>query len=76
MSTRKIIAIAVLVLTILFPFRLAYLNQPDMGPKSLLNFLLVLVGCTVFGILNSRSEIEKTKMTGESKDGHHHKEAA
>ncbi len=76
MNTRKIAAGLVLVLTVLFPFRLAYLNQPDMGPKDLLNFLAVIAGCAIFGILVSGGEKEKSTMTVEKPAEQSKREAA
>jgi tellurite resistance protein TehA-like permease len=76
MNLRKIVAGIVLAVVILFPFRLAYLDQPDMGPKSFINFLLVIVGVAVFGILVSGSKSKDTTLTAEKKFEHTHKKAA
>jgi hypothetical protein len=76
MSTRKFIAGIILALVVLFPFRMAYLDQPDMGPKSLLNFLLVIAGCAVFGILISGEKKREPSMVAEKKLDHQQKKAA
>jgi hypothetical protein len=76
MTARKAIAGIVLALTVLFPFRYAYLTQPDMGPKSLLNFLLVIAGCALFGILNSGGGRKETTMTAEKPSEQSKREAA
>ena len=65
MNSRKLFAGIILALTILFPFRLAFLDQPDMGPKSLLNFLMVLVGVALFAVL--ASDKDKSEMSAEKR---------
>ena len=63
MNARKLIAGITLILTLLFPFRLAFLDQPDHGPKALLNFLLVLAGAAIFAILLSGDTRKESQMT-------------
>jgi hypothetical protein len=45
MNTRKIVAVAIVILIILFPFRWAYLEiDKSMGIKGLIMFLITLLG--------------------------------
>jgi hypothetical protein len=76
MNTRKLIAGAILALTILFPFRYAFLDQPDHGPKSLMSFLLVLIGGALFAVFSSSKSADDSKMNAEKKFDHSHKKAA
>ena len=47
----KLIAGIVLAITYFFPFRYAYISGLYPGAKSLLYFLLVLIGYLIFAIL-------------------------
>ncbi len=76
MTPRKIAAFIIIVLTILFPFRLAYVNQPESFHLSLIYFLLTLVGCAIFGALLSGDSKKKVEMTVETAKDQNRKEAA
>ena len=58
---KKIIAYAILVLVVAFPFRYAYLLPPDTGMVKMANFLLVLSGTLIFMVLTLGAEEKEHK---------------